>query len=206
MNLLKTKAKLISAAIIALFLLGGVADAIAVTKFGFEQGNPFSERGSTADSNSSVQMAIPTATLKPTPTLSATPTPTPVPPLGRQLEVALSVSITSERDTALLIAAEDAVLERDYWTAIRAASATPSNSAQARNLTFVVRCAIEDGLYDLAADAAGKTKIISDRDRLKIEVIEARRKAEKRANTEIVTSRLSRMSRETMNCFGTDSE
>ena len=68
------------------------------------------------------------------------------------------------------------MLKRDYWTAIRAASASPSSSARAANLGFVVKCAIEDGLYDFAATAADKVPRTSDRDRLKINVIEARRR------------------------------
>lgn len=201
-----TRRRLISAGIGLAIILGVLADVIAITLFGFHQGNPFGGSSTIEGSTTSSQLATPTATLAPTDTPPITPTPTPVPPLDRQLQVALSVSIVRERDTALLIAAEDAVLERDYWTAIRAASATPSNSAQARNLAFVVRCAIEDGLYDLAAKAAGKTRLTSDRDRFKIEVIQARRQAERRASSEIITSRLSRVSRESMACFGPPSD
>ena len=113
----------------------------------------------------------------PVPIVGLTTTPTHVAHLNKQLEEALSVSKSSAKNKALLIVAQDAVLKKDYWTAIRAASATPSSSAQAKNLGFVVRCAIEDGLYDFAAEAANKVKYTSDRDRLKLDVIEARRRA-----------------------------
>lgn len=197
MNLLNSKGKLITAVIIALLLLGGVADAIAVTKFGFDQGNPFSGRGSNEISNSPAQMVIQTSTLEPTPTLSATPTPTPVPPLNSQLKEALSVDGNSARGAALLEVAQHAVLQNDYWTAIRAASATPYNSEQAVHLSFVVRCAIEDGEYRLAAEAANQIKYNSVRDLLKIEVIEARRLA----TFELDRLRYERASRISMACF-----
>ena len=115
---------------------------------------------------SPVPIAVPILVPTATPTVGPTTTPTPVAHLNKQLEEALSVSKSSAKNKALLIVAQDAVLKKDYWTAIRAASATPYSSAQAKNLGFVVRCAIEDGLYDFAAEAANKVKYISDRDRL----------------------------------------
>ena len=126
---------------------------------------------------SPVPIAVPILVPTATPTVGPTTTPTPVAHLNKQLEEALSVSTSSAKNKALLIVAQDAVLKKDYWTAIRAASATPYSSAQAKNLGFVVRCAIEDGLYDFAAEAANKVKYTSDRDRLKLDVIEARRRA-----------------------------
>ena len=65
-------------------------------------------------------------------------TPTPIPPLGKQLARALSVSGSDAQGDALLEVAQHAVLLMDYWTAIRAAEATPYNSEQAFNLSFVV--------------------------------------------------------------------
>lgn len=133
----------------------------------------------------------------------ATATPTPIPPLDRQLKEALSVSSTSDRNKALLIVAENAVLVRDYWTAITAASASPSTSAQANNLTFVGRCAIEDGQYDFAAEAAAKIRATSPRDSLKIEVIEAR----KRVAMERVTQEIDgRQINSQVSCWGVESE
>ena len=126
---------------------------------------------------SPVPIAVPILVPTATPTVGPTTTPTPVAHLNKQLEEALSVSTSSAKNKALLIVAQDAVLKKDYWTAIRAASATPYSSAQAKNLGFVVRCAIEDGLYDFAAEAANEMKYTSDRDRLKLDVIEARRRA-----------------------------
>ena len=130
---------------------------------------------------SPVPIAVPILVPTATPTVGPTTTPTPVAHLNKQLEEALSVSKSSAKNKALLIVAQDAVLKKDYWTAIRAASATPYSSAQAKNLGFVVRCAIEDGLYDFAAEAANKVKYTSDRDRLKLDVIEARRRATSKA-------------------------
>ena len=147
----------------------------------------------------SIPAAVPILVPTVTPTVEPTTTPTPVAHLNRQLEEALSVALSSAQSEALFIVAQDAVLKRDYWTAIRAASATPYSSAQAKNLGFVVRCAIEDGLYDFAAEAADKVTYTSDRDRLKIDVIEARRRA---------TSKVEPLEgdREAMACFSLVSE
>ena len=180
--------------------MSAIADAITISQFGFHLWEPFGSGSKTERPKSPGQSASPlptirvTATPTPVPPTRVTATPTPVPPLDRQLEEALSVSSTSARNVALFIVAQDAVLTRDYWTAIRAASATPWNSAQAKNLAFVVRCAIEDRLYVLAAEAADKIKTNSARDRLKIEVIEARRWS----TSEILPSYVDR---ESMACF-----
>lgn len=104
----------------------------------------------------------------------ATPTPTPKPPLDKQLEQALSISNHGQRGIALFEVAKHAVLLADYWTAIRAASATPNTSTQAENLKFVTRCAIEDRLYDLAAEAANEIKHSTTRDQWKLRVVQAR--------------------------------
>lgn len=137
----------------------------------------------------------------PTPTPAATPTTTPVPPLGKQLEEALSVYYSTAQGKALRIVAEDAVLRNDYWTAIRAASATPSSSAQAENLAFVVACAIEDGSYDFAAEAADEVYTTTIGDRLKIDVIEARRRATSGATPVASEAMPSAADRESMACF-----
>ena len=171
-----------------LMTLGGIADAITISQFGFHLWQPFDGGSNVERSESSSQLP------SPRPTVAPTFTPTPIPPLDRQLKEALSVASSSSRNVALRIVAQDAVLTMDYWTAIRAASATPSSSAQANNLAFVVRCAIEDGLHDLAAVAANKIRSSSARDRLKIEVITARRQA----TSEVVPSSVDR---ESMACF-----
>ena len=191
-----TRGRLITAALVIALLLGVIADLIAITLLGFEQGNPF---GGT-------EMAQQTGTLNefttPIPTLGPTATPTPVPPLESQLREALSIDGKNARGLALLVVAQHAVLANDYWTAIRATSATPWKSEQAKNLRFVVRCAIEDGLYSLAADAAEKVKYDSNRDTLKVEVIEARRLA----TFELDRLPFEQASRETMSCFTDPSE
>ena len=87
-----------------------------------------------------------------------------------------------------------AVLLLDYWTAIRAAEATPYNNEQASNLSFVVRCAIEDGEYDLAAEAASRINYSSNRDRMLNQAINAQRLA-------ISESKPSPQNRESMSCF-----
>ena len=188
-----TRGKPIWIVALVLMALGGLADVITISQYGFHLWEPFESSTSTKPSTSLGQSA------SPVPTIALTATPTPVAPLDRQLEEALSVASSSARNVALLIVAQNAVLKRDYWTAIRAAFATPSSSAQAKNLAFVVECAIEDGLYDTAAEAADKVKATSARDRLKIDVIEARR----RATSEIVPSDVDR---ESMACFGSVSE
>ena len=160
---------------------------------------PDSASGATATSTEATDTsteAIATST-------EATATPTPIPPLDRQLEEALSVNGKTARNRALRIVAENAVLVRDYWTAITAASASPSSSAQAENLTFVGRCAIEDGQYNFAAEAADKIHSSSDRDRLKIEVLEARKRvAMEDTSQEISGQRINSQ----VSCWGVESE
>lgn len=140
----------------------------------------------------------------PRPTASPTPLPPPTPTsvslLDKQLKEALSVSSSSSKGTALLVVAQHAVLVRDYVTAIKAAAATPYNYDQARHLAFVVRCAIEDELYDAAAEAANRVTYTSDRDKMKIEVIEARKRAY--STSEPALSDAYRIGRVHMACFG----
>ena len=188
-----TRGEAILIVAVVLMAIGALADVITISQFGFHLWGLFENRTSVDRSTSLGQLT------SPVPTVTLTATPTPVPPLDRQLEEALSVSSSSARNVALLIVAQHAVLDRDYWTAIRAASATPSSSAQAKNLDFVVKCAIEDGLYDIAAEAAAKVRFTSDRDRLKIDVIEARR----RATSDVMPSDVDR---ESMDCFSSVSE
>ena len=184
------------AALAGFMILGLVADVTTISQFGFHLWEPLAGGSGSRPSSSPAQSS--THTLVPEPTA----TPTPIPPLDRQLAEALSVDGASARNLALLVAAQDAVLRRDYWTAIRAASATPSSSAQAESLAFVARCAIEDGMYLFAAEAAAKIRTTSARDRLKIEVIEGRR----RATAEKAQSHDNRADRESMACFGPASE
>jgi len=188
-----TRPKTILATVVLLAGLSAIADLITISQYDFHLWDPFVGNSSTDHSASPSRSASP----RPALTLTATPTPTPVPPLDRQLEEALSVSGSSGRDAALFIATQDAVLTKDYWTAIRAAGASPSSSSQARSLGLVVRCAIEDGLYDLAAKAASKVRSPSSRDSLKIKVIDARRMAD----SEVATSSVGRDNRRSMACF-----
>ena len=190
-----TRSKAIVVVLGVLAAVGAFADLITISQYDFHLWDLLGGSSNTEHSTSLDQSASPRPTL--VPTVSPSPTPTPVSPLDRQLEEALSVDRSSARNAALFIVAQDAVLTRDYWTAIRAAAATPSSSQQARSLAFVVRCAIEDGLYVLAAEAASRISATGARDSLKIEVIEARRQSD----SEVVPSPVDRVSRESIACF-----
>ena len=109
--------------------------------------------------------------------MPATLTPTPAGHLEDQLQDGLSVPQLADRSKALLLVAEDAVLHEDYWTAIRAADATPWGRDQAANLGFVVRCAIEDGLFNMASEAANRVRWAEPRSSLTVQVIAARKQA-----------------------------
>ena len=85
-------------------------------------------------------------------------------------------------------------------------SATSYSSDQATNLAFVVACAIEDGLYDFASEAADKVRYTLDRDRLKIDVLKARRRATSEATPVASEAIRSTVDRESMACFSSASE
>ena len=142
---------------------------------------------------------VPEATPTASPTKAPTASPTPVPPLDKQLEEALTISGNAARDSALFIVAQDAVINMDYWTAIRAADASPSSASEAQSLSLVVRCAIEDGKYDMAAAAAAKIGNNADRNQMQVEVIAARRAASS-AQTSYGGDR------EKMTCFNSSSQ
>ena len=146
---------------------------------------------------------LPTPTVTPTPTIAPIPTPepsaTPVPPLDKQLAEALSVESYAKRGEALLIVAQHAVLELHYETAITAASAIPSSSVQSKALSFVVSCAIEDGLFNFAAEAASQIESYASRDTQKIRVIEARKRVS--SDAEPFLSEVTRFYRSSMACF-----
>ncbi len=111
---------------IGLLIFGAIADFVTISRFDFHLWEPLGI-GRSPD-----QSVVPELPASKDQASSATATPTPVPPLGRQLEEALLVDIRSSQNTALFIVAQDAVLARDYWTAIRAASSTAWDSAQRR--------------------------------------------------------------------------
>ena len=120
---------------------------------------------------------VPEATPTASPTKAPTASPTPVPPLDKQLGEALTISGTTARNHALFIVAQDAVIKRDYWTAIRAADASPGSTSEAQSLALVVRCAIEDGEYNMAAKAAARIRSTTARNQMQLEVIAARKSA-----------------------------
>ena len=201
-----TRAKVIWRASVATIFFGSLlfgifADYITVNESGLRLGNRTTSlrpSESPIPSGFSVPLASPIAYPV---TSIPTPTTTPIPPLDRQLEVALSVDYSGAQSDALRIVAEDAVLRMDYWTAIRAASATPYSSDQATNLAFVVACAIEDDLYDFASEAADKVRYTSNRDRLKVDVLKARRRATSEVTPVASEAIRSTVDRESMACF-----
>lgn len=117
---------------------------------------------------------------QPTATPMPTPTPTPIPPLGEQLEWALSIEGIAARGDGLKAVAIQSVLLSDYWTAIRAAAATPDISAQATNLELVIDCAIEDGQFSMATEAANMVESLSSRNDLMIKALASREAAIRR--------------------------
>ena len=167
-----TGKRLAIAIVVAISFVGVIADMITIGQFGVHLWELPRREIRSVESVPTVQAA------PQQPAITPTASPTPVPPLGRQLEEALAVSNSTARNEALFIVAQDAVIRSDYWTAIRAASASPSASYQARNLSVVVRCAIEDGKHDVAADAAAKKRNTTSRDQMRIEVISARKEAQ----------------------------
>ena len=74
-----------------------------------------------------------------------TATPKPVPPLDRQLKTAQSISEPLIRDAAYLDIVLQAIILRDYWTAIRVAEATSTTGTQARGLKFVLSVPLRIG-------------------------------------------------------------
>ena len=112
------------------------------------------------------------------PTIVPTSSPTPIPPLEEQLKDALAVSGSSSKNMALFKVVQHAVLLTDYWTAIRAADASPGSTAQSESLSFVVNCAIEDGKYNVASEAAARISYTSIRDQMRNKVIDARKSAQ----------------------------
>ena len=102
-----------------------------------------------------------------------TKTPSPIPPLDVHLEKALSITAYSPQGKALAIVATNAIIIDDYWTAIRAASLTPILSDQSTNLELVVKCAIEEGKFDIALEAASSVYLHSSQSRLTVMALEA---------------------------------
>ena len=116
-----------------------------------------------------VPVAIPIV-VEPQPTA----TPTPVPPLQEQLDRALSIQSSSAQGEGLATVVVQAILLGDYWIAIRAAAATPSTYRQSTNLELVVKCAIEDGRFSMATEAASRARSSSSNSQLMILALKAR--------------------------------
>jgi hypothetical protein len=90
------------------------------------------------------------------------------------LKTALSVPLPSERGKALRIVANTGVAEWDYETSITAGQSTPVLTKRVETLTFVARCAAQDGLFETADEAATYIPNITDRASIKIEILEMR--------------------------------
>ena len=96
----------------------------------------------------------PETALQPAPeTPTPTPTATVVSTAKSMLKTALSIPSVSERSKGLRTVATIAVTEFDYETAIAAGRATPSLTKKGQTLSFVARCAAQDGLFDKADEA-----------------------------------------------------
>ena len=167
-----TNPKVILILFIILAIIGFIADMITISQSGghlwdLPSNDARNEESALVVQEVSDQMR----------TVAATASPSPVPPLEEQLRDALAVSGSSSKNMALFKVAQHAVLLMDYWTAIRAADASPGSSSQAESLSFVVKCAIEDGKYEMAAEAAARIGGNSTRDRMRNEVIDARKSA-----------------------------
>ena len=148
----------------------------------------------------------PTAVPTPAPTPTITPTPTPIPPLGEHLERALSIYSSTSQGEGLASVAAQAILLGDYWTAIRAADATPSTSKQADNLELVVRCAIEDGRFSMATEAASRAANTKSQGRLMIMALEAQEAAiERQVSSPSIPSTQLPQNRN-LSCLKTDEE
>ena len=100
------------------------------------------------------------------------------PSMREMSDAALSGGTPDGDDRASRKAAEIAVIVSDYEAAIKSASASPGLKAQSKALMFVARCAIEDGLFKFAADAASEIKLPDDRADVTVEVVKAQRVAE----------------------------
>ena len=176
--------------LVACTIVGGIGGLITITFFGYWIYGVISADNELQDSslkaigvgissppNNSVAIPAVTPSVvepQPTATPAPTPTPTPIPPLGEQLERALSISQYSAQGDGLVSVAVQAILLGDYWTAIRAAAATPQWSRQAINLELVIKCAIEDGQFSMATEAASRATAYSSQSRLMVMALEAR--------------------------------
>ena len=105
-----------------------------------------------------------------------TPTPTPaatvVSNAKSMLKTALSIPSSSERSKGLRTIATAAVGEFDYETAITAGRATLNSTASGETLSFVARCAAQDGLFDKADEAVRYIRSSSVRSKITNEILE----------------------------------
>ena len=105
-----------------------------------------------------------------------TPTPTPsatvVSDAKSMLKTALSIPSASGQSKGLRTVATTAVAAFDYETAIAAGRATLSATAMGETLSFVARCAVQDGLFDKADEAVRDIPSSSVRSKITNEILE----------------------------------
>ena len=93
------------------------------------------------------------------------------------LQTALSIPSIPERIKGLRTVATTAVAKFDYETAIAAGRATPTTGRGA-TLSFVARCAAQDGLFDNADEASTSIPNTIVRSKIKNEILEIRHNKE----------------------------
>ncbi len=138
---------------------------------------------------SAVHETLPTPALHPTPTNTPSPTPiptptvtpTPTPDQIRQtllnlLAQAKAIHNAYSHDDKLRLVAEDAVEHGYYDIAIDAAKSGRTAYTQSGNLLFVGRCIAYEGWFDIALDLADHMKNPYDRETIRGEVFDMRRK------------------------------
>ena len=92
------------------------------------------------------------------------------------------------QDRELRKIAEIAIIQLRYDVAIDAASEIYYLDAEANALTFVARCAVEEGLFNHARDAAEKIGNPTAGASVQVEVLTAIKNAEKEGSSPIIDS------------------
>ena len=98
---------------------------------------------------------------------------TQLPSFPRMLKSATSGGTYQGEDSLLFKIAEIEVIQHRYGNAIEAASKINSVDTQSEALTFVARCAIQEGLFNHAEQAAKEVDSAADKANLTVEVLTA---------------------------------
>lgn len=96
-----------------------------------------------------------------------------LPSFSRMLKTAMSGGTYQGEDRLLLKIAEIEVIQHRFYNAIEAASKIQHPDSQSDALTFVARCAVEEGLFNYAEQSAQKIDKAVDEDKLITEVLTA---------------------------------